>query len=119
MSSSTTGDIAQALAGAQKRGVKIRVLRDKSQSANKHDENHFLKTQGVDVEIRTGKGRGIMHHKFAIFDEKEILTGSYNWTQNAEKFNYENAIFTDEIPVVTAFEKEFKKLWDIPLIGKN
>jgi len=108
----TTGEIAQALVSAHRRGVKVRVIRDKVQSSNKHDENGFLKKNGIPVLILSGKGRGLMHSKFAVFDVKEVLTGSYNWTENAEKFNYENAVFIDDEKVINSFEKEFEGMWN-------
>lgn len=108
----TAGEVAQALADAHKRGVKIRVIRDKTQSSNKDDENSFLMKQGISVKILKGKGRGIMHDKFAIFDGKEAFTGSYNWTENAEKFNYENALFIDDPNVIEGFKNEFEGLWN-------
>jgi len=110
----TSGEIAQALAGAHKRGVKVRVIRDNSQSRDRNDENAFLKYNGIEVQIRSGKGRGIMHDKFAIFDGKEAFTGSYNWTNNAEHYNWENALFTDELKVVQSYGKEFEVLWKAP-----
>src|ERR1035438_2224805 len=39
----TSGDIAEALANASKRGVKVRVVRDASQSSGNNDENEFLR----------------------------------------------------------------------------
>src|ERR1019366_3082434 len=76
----TSADIAEALANAAKRGVKVRVVRDASQSSGNNDENDFLQQHGIDVHITSGRGRGIMHDKFAVFDGKEAFTGSYNWT---------------------------------------
>lgn len=111
----TSGDIAEALANASRRGVKVRVVRDKIQSTNRNDENDFLQKNGIQVEIRTGKGRGIMHDKFAVFDGKEACTGSYNWSENAEHYNYENWLCTDEEKVIKAYQKEFEVLRDVPL----
>lgn len=113
----TADDIARALVNAHKRGVKIRVIRDKSQSADKHDENQFLIDQGIEVQIRSPRGRGIMHDKFAIFDQKEAFTGSYNWTNNAEMNNWENALFIDDKNAVDSYKKEFDKLWHTPFLN--
>jgi phosphatidylserine/phosphatidylglycerophosphate/cardiolipin synthase-like enzyme len=108
----TSGEIAQALADAQKRGVKVRVIRDNSQSRDKNDENAYLEQNGIPIQIRSGRGRGIMHDKFAVFDRKEVFTGSYNWTNNAEHNNWENALFTDEPKIIQSYEKEFEVLWN-------
>src|SRR4051812_19789895 len=60
----TSGEIAQALADARGRGVRVRVIRDRSQSGDKKDESTFLRSHGIEVQVRSGKGRGIMHDKF-------------------------------------------------------
>src|SRR5436309_2822135 len=43
----SSGEIAQALAAAKGRGVSVRVIRDKTQSSEKNDENAFLLSAGI------------------------------------------------------------------------
>ena len=62
-------------------------------------------------EIRfVNKGMLLMHNKFCLFDEKILITGSYNWTYSAEMRNAENIIATDEESVCQAFLEQFEKL---------
>lgn len=56
-----------------------------------------------------------MYNKFAIFDKKLLITGSYNWTDNAEHFNYENAIFISDPGTITQYQKEFDRIWDLTM----
>ena len=107
----TSGDIAWALENAKNRGVDVRIVADRSQSAGKNSEISFLVSKLFPVKIRAGKGRGIMHNKFAVFDEAEVITGSYNWTQGAEKYNYENAVFIKDPEIVKQFSTEFDRLY--------
>lgn len=116
MYSFTSGALAKALIDAQQRGVVIRVIRDISQSSNKHDENSFLIEHGIEVKEMGGHGRGSFHDKFAIFDNKVLETGSFNWTTNGEKYNHENAIFFTDPDLIRAFRKEFEKLWKTSII---
>ena len=53
---------------------------------------------------------GMMHNKFCIIDDIAI-TGSYNWTYQANK-NQENVIFMDDEEIVMKFCSEFKLLFD-------
>jgi phosphatidylserine/phosphatidylglycerophosphate/cardiolipin synthase-like enzyme len=53
-----------------------------------------------------------MHHKFAIFDESTLLTGSYNWTLSAMRHNEENLIVTDDAALVRRFAEVFTSLWE-------
>ena len=58
-----------------------------------------------------------MHHKFALFDRKEVATGSFNWTPGAEYANYENALMIDDSGTVEAYNREFEMLWQRALKG--
>lgn len=52
-----------------------------------------------------------MHHKFAVVDERLLITGSLNWTQTAVQRNKENILITEEPDLVQPFVKEFQRLW--------
>ena len=106
----TSGEIAWALEQAKSRGVDIAIVADGGQSSGKNSEINYLISKGIPVKLLKGKGRGIMHNKFAIFDGKEVVTGSYNWTENAEKNNYENAIFIADPQVAQSYSAEFDRL---------
>ena len=61
-----------------------------------------------------------MHNKFAIFDGKLMVTGSYNWTNNAEHFNYENAVFITDPNVIMQYQKDFDNIWqNAPNVGEK
>lgn len=108
----TSGEIAEALADAHKRGVSVRVIRDLRQTTNKHDEDAFLKREGIAIKILSGRPpHGVMHNKFAIFDGNVVETGSFNWTVNGEKYSHENALFFDDPKLIQAFQQEFDRLW--------
>ena len=53
-----------------------------------------------------------MHNKFAVFDGALVEAGSFNWTRNGEKNNYENAMFLDAPDDVAAFAAAFKRVRD-------
>ena len=108
----TTGEIAEALYEAKERGVKIRIIIDQRQQKKRYPVLEFLKEKGFDLQFLKGNVGGFMNHTFAIFDAKLLVTGSYNWTEYAEKFNYENAIFIDEPDVVKKFQEEFESLYN-------
>jgi hypothetical protein len=107
----TSGHIAEALVNAKNRGVKIRVVMDKKQAGKEGSLYDFLKEEGFDVQLLKGRVGGSMHNSFVIFDNQLVLTGSYSWTEYAEKFNYENAIVSDEKPVVEMYQDEFNRLY--------
>ena len=70
---------------------------------------YHLKEMGVPV--RTDKDPDHMHHKYALFDRRRLLTGSYNWTRSAALRNEENFIVTNEVKLVDRFGVHFDRLW--------
>lgn len=112
----TAGDIAEALYNAKERGVKIRIIIDQKQDKKRCQVLEFLKEEGLDPQFLKGNVGGSMNNTFAIFDGKLLVTGSYNWTEYAEKFNYENAIFIDESDVIEKYEKEYESLYDESIV---
>ena len=61
--------------------------------------------------VRMKKSDYLMHHKFAIIDGQEVLTGSFNWTMQAVMGNQENVIISDDPDLVDAFVQHFEKMW--------
>ena len=111
----TSYGIKTALSKALKRGVQIRFITDQGQSENMRSMVGSLLQDGVKMKLVKGKGKnGLMHNKFAIFDGRLLLTGSYNWTETAEYYNYENALFLDNKSLVEEYQKEFELLWTLP-----
>lgn len=86
----TSAPIAKALVNAQKRGVKVRVILDKSQRTEKYSEADFLLHEDIPTWIDAK--HAIAHNKIMIIDSKTILTGSFNFTKAAEDNNAENLL---------------------------
>ncbi len=53
---------------------------------------------------------GIMHDKFCVIDNQVVITGSYNWTNNAEFRNDENITIERDPEQATRFSEEFRRL---------
>jgi len=77
----TDREIALPLTKAHERGVKVRLYLDKDQVDYKYSQSRFLVQKGIKIRISTNNY--IMHNKFAIIDNRLLLTGSYNWTFSA------------------------------------
>ncbi len=53
----------------------------------------------------------LMHHKYVVRDEKSVLTGSTNWTDDSWS-RQENVIVTVDSPeLAAAFAADFEELW--------
>jgi len=86
----TSLPIAQALAKAFERGIKVKILIDKSQLKERYSQLSFLLQKGIPVFIDLTAG--IAHNKVMIFDETYVLTGSFNFSRAAESKNAENIL---------------------------
>ena len=98
--------LVRALKQAQSRGVQLRLVLDVS-----HRKDDLPVGQIRWLGGKAPRGRGAMHNKFSLFDQERVVTGSYNWTPGAEHMNYENALLTDDPETVSAYAKEFERLW--------
>ena len=106
----TNRHIVDAILAAHRRGVKVRIITDRLQSAGRGSLVSELETAGLPV--RKNKGHKIMHHKFAVFDGREIKYGSYNWTASATENNAESCLFFRQ-PETKSFSKKFMELWEL------
>jgi phosphatidylserine/phosphatidylglycerophosphate/cardiolipin synthase-like enzyme len=95
----TSKPIAQALIRAQKRGVKISAVLDKSNRRQKYSAATFLKNMGIPVFI--DDKHAIAHNKIMIIDNRVVITGSFNFTMAAENKNAENLLILDDLPDLT------------------
>ncbi len=86
----TSAPIAQAIVDAHRRGVHVEVILDSSHKTAKYSEADFLQHAGIPVLI---DGRhAIAHNKIMIIDGGVIVTGSFNFTKQAEQSNAENLL---------------------------
>ncbi|MBT9554943.1 MAG: endonuclease [Myxococcales bacterium] len=105
----TDDHLSAAIMEAHGRGVAIRIVSDDEKSTDTGSDINTLRRLGVAVAIDTSPSH--MHHKFAIFDRKRLVTGSYNWTRSAFAENQENIILTAEPGLVSRFQDTFDALW--------
>ncbi len=113
MYSMTDRRIEAAIVAAARRGVRVRMVADAGQAYEQHSEIPYLRLAGIEVRLSGGyRGQhSIMHDKFAVFDDRLVETGSFNWTISGEDYNYENAIFLADPTVVARYEHEFNRIW--------
>ena len=105
--------LAKALAACAERGVRVRLILDEGKydtDATTRDLLAYYHLPFRRMHGRAGDGSK-MHHKFAILDDRIVLTGSYNWTTESEEENYENVIVLREPIQVQKYREEFEALW--------
>jgi phosphatidylserine/phosphatidylglycerophosphate/cardiolipin synthase-like enzyme len=86
----TSVPIAQALLNAKKRGIRIEAVLDKSQRSERYTAATFLMNAGINVVI--DDRHAIAHNKIIIIDRASLITGSFNFSKNADQNNAENLL---------------------------
>jgi phosphatidylserine/phosphatidylglycerophosphate/cardiolipin synthase-like enzyme len=102
----TSAPIAKALVDAHKRGVDVRVILDKSQQTEKYSDADFLLGMGVSTLIDAK--HAIAHNKIMIIDGATVITGSFNFTKQAEEHNAENLLVIRSPELAAEYAENWK-----------
>jgi len=54
-----------------------------------------------------------MHHKVIIIDERIVIFGSFNFSDNANTQNDENLLIVDNADIARAFKGEFDRVLNL------
>ncbi len=102
--------ISNAIITSHKKGIDIKVITDNDKSHDLGSDIEWLAKEGIQVKMDRTSNH--MHHKFMVTDKQMAITGSYNWTQSAARYNHENIMLTSEAGIIKSFLSEFDKLWN-------
>jgi phosphatidylserine/phosphatidylglycerophosphate/cardiolipin synthase-like enzyme len=125
----TDRPIADALLRAARRGVKIRIYRDRIQIHDRGDKTRRLLASRagqdkITVRVKHNSPRNIMHLKAYVVDRSWLRTGSANWSPPGEgawcrrgdrsRWNQQdNNLFLTRNPrEIRHFEKTFERIFD-------
>ncbi len=90
-------------------GIDVRGVFEERQVDDRYSEYNALKQAGLRVAL--DGNRGTMHHKVIIIDEETVITGSYNFSKNAEERNSENLlIIKGNSDIAQAYLAEFNRV---------
>jgi phosphatidylserine/phosphatidylglycerophosphate/cardiolipin synthase-like enzyme len=103
----TSAPIAKALLNAHKRGVKVEVILDKSQSTEKYSSADFLVNSGIRTYIDAA--HAIAHNKVMVIDGETVITGSFNFTRAAEENNAENLLIIHEKKLAERYTRNWQE----------
>ena len=103
-------NISDAILSAHEKGKRVRVISDNFKAEDRGSDVYNLAKQGVAVKL--DKSPHHMHHKFAVFDHKVLINGSFNWTRSASMKNEENITVLYDRHLVHEFSEAFTSLWE-------
>lgn len=106
----TSQKIAEELVRLKEQGVSVRGLFDRGQAGGKFSRDEELQRHGISVRLAPNPS-GKMHHKVILIDGETVITGSYNFSKNAETSNDENILILKNREIAGAFLREFRRCW--------
>lgn len=111
----TRDDLAQTVIDKNSEfGVNIRGIIEQENSLGGEFAN--LQSNGVSMRSHMGIPYSF-HHKYAIADvnvtgsDPTVLTGSHNWSSNAENNSDENTLIIHNATIANIYLQEFEKRW--------
>ncbi len=104
----TSTPIAKALVEAHQRGVQITVVLDKSNLTGQYSSADFVLHASIPTYI--DDKHAIAHNKIMLIDGRTIITGSFNFTKQAETSNAENLLVIHDRPELFAqYQANFQR----------
>lgn len=97
----TSVPIAAALAACHQRGLDVRIILDRSDLNERTSVLYTLAAFRPTLLIDSA--HAIAHNKVMVIDSSLVITGSFNFTTNAEFHNAENLVFIPDVSLAAAY----------------
>jgi phospholipase D len=88
----TSNYIANALIAAHRNSVKVQVILDRSWLREPKKNRAILALSEAGIPIWIDAEPSIAHNKVMVIDDEKVITGSYNFTIAAARYNAENVL---------------------------
>jgi phosphatidylserine/phosphatidylglycerophosphate/cardiolipin synthase-like enzyme len=105
----TSQPIIEAVANAKNRGLVVKIILDKvNETEQQGNGAKYLRSKNIEVLIDNKVA--IAHNKIMVIDERNIITGSFNFTKSAQDRNAENVlIILDDSTVANKYITNWEK----------
>lgn len=107
----TQDDLGNAMIERKKAGVDVQGVFEATGSDTEFSEMAPLYC--ADAPVRQDGNPAFLHHKVIIIDKRIVITGSLNFTDNADQSNNENVIIIDNADIAKLYMQEFQRVWDV------
>jgi phosphatidylserine/phosphatidylglycerophosphate/cardiolipin synthase-like enzyme len=115
-------NVAEAMARAASRGVRVRMVTEADTLANSDDAAvaaAFATLRGAGIPVVSDARAGLMHHKFSVIDREWVATGSWNYTfGDTYRLNNNLAIFHSR-KLADNYTTEFEKMFVRRTFGRQ
>ena len=113
MYSFTDRELAEELAALARKGVRVRVYRDREQ-IQQEGQGSVTTTSillAAGIEVRVKGARDLMHLKSYAIDGHLLRSGSANWSPTGLKRQDNDVLYESSPEAVARFETKFEEMW--------
>ncbi len=103
--------LAQAMIDRFKAGVDVKGVFETMGSESINSELRTLWCAQVPAR-QDGNTANFLHDKIIIIDNSIVVTGSLNFSTNADESNDENVVIVDNAEIAALYLQEFDKIWN-------
>ena len=100
-------DLVASLVAAQARGVSVALKLDKLQSSGRGQQTAIARLRAAGISTEISELSRLLHDKFAVIDGQRVITGSFNWTTQAENRHRENVLIFECQDLARLYEEEW------------
>jgi len=105
----THDDLGAAVLARAEAGVDVQGIFETRGSETQYSEMPALYCAGVPV--RQDGNPGTFHHKVFVIDDQILVTGSLNFSNNADNSNDENVVVITNSDIAAQYLLEFERRW--------
>lgn len=103
----TSAKIGEALVNAKTKGVNVQVILDKSNENDPNSLIHLMMENNIPVYL--DRSHKIAHSKIMILDDRDVLSGSFNFSKSADEANSENCIHITDRNTTISYQNDWIK----------
>jgi phosphatidylserine/phosphatidylglycerophosphate/cardiolipin synthase-like enzyme len=107
----TLDNMGDALLARAAAGIDVQGVFETTGSETRFSEMTRLHCAGVNV--RQDGNNGVMHNKVIIVDGQVVVTGSFNFSDNAVSSNDENVVIIRNADIASLYLQEFQRVQNI------
>ena len=111
--------MGEAMRNRSDAGVDVMGVFEKTGSSTEYSELGMMYCAGM--AARRDENPSFLHHKVIVVDNRIVITGSLNFSDNANDSNDENVLIVDNAEIAKLYTQEFDRIWALssdPEAGK-
>ena len=105
----THDDLGDAMLAKAADGVEVSGIFETRGSETEYSE--LPKLYCNNLAVRQDGNPGTFHHKVIIIDDRIVITGSLNFSDNANDSNDENVIIINNADIAQQYLQEYERRW--------